>query len=1288
MLFISNYFSSDTDFHLDQQLKLLCSFNAQVPCNPQGDYAENVFKSILKSLKTTKISDSLRASYKKKQLKKWKEYANREFDEMGRINRLRLQSMVELADKEMLQAMFESFLLFDVNPLNTKPLKVQEQTGKFDKNGKPVMSTLTYDVFQKGALHGVEGLERFLPSPSIKGEAGMIAYLEKEFSGTSLMSHFNQSSEQHIKAITSVGSLGGIGHKPDSGFDAHIIINTNPEFEFSWNDADFLVALAANVMNTFYDYYYSNVLTVREQTKFKKSASESLIKQFREGLTNEEKRVVELIFESSHHEELKKLIQQHLQNRTPEEQKKFFEESVIRTLRIFPDCEDLFDNLMDVFPFLKKDGNELQKSAFQFSKKKFSKQKLLNQLVDYYRTSFLDQSGAMTVLQRYAEKNNIKTDTILEEDQYECFLTSLANNSQLSLLLTEFIEHLAAHAAYSSSKIVTEAIKILKQHFSDKKITLEKSLEKRILSEMGINYSSRIVKMIEIFSDSQARQHEADFEYPLHLKFRQAEAYLNKKFPAAQIQFSTHFLRKQRSGQHTSFLVSHHGSKAYSLIQNDFLLNPATMMCGIIPMPFDLPKNFKVLSSIGVFPEAEWTLKQILAAEFNKNDHADQNDAEDFLRKRTVRRKPIILEDDSESFVFGKLPNWGEMTIPREMFLEHAIPIFLRESKKITQRNLPTALLNCWWLEMIVCIENKNDPPASVSRLLWNPGGRYFIREKNQGPLINAILKLEKDYPELQLDPWWLKFTEMLTRFEGYEQQQEKCHVFELSTLSEIQQNIVFCFAKHMRISDIINFEEDGNPIVLDEKATWRSRAMVDFYNIFFSIPEKRRQLILISELNDEACSKMEIALKQQFIESLTRVEKKLCKIGHSRALTQIINQLSRLSEKRIEKADAEKFLNPLLETVYQRVSIENREVLVKLKNNTPLNKIEQTQSRLIYEELQKLKSVQSYIIDFFARHGIKKQESCIRNIIANSKIKIAGDELENMIFQYHFERNFESKPYQLTLPFSKSLCSSRSIIKVEYLRESCKWQFSTLSSGKEKSDEIKSEKLTPMFQADLVEGAARCTLSGIVGFGRENLTTFEKPVTQVNSAAAKNNITGVELFSLAAEINSFFAPFAVAPLEMMENIHYIRDVLMICNVNKLNTISLIIRDNLAELFVINFDIGNIEIKNVPEKLKIGEDEALPRFFMRLNSQECRLLFMRQFSKLKVPLKTSHQPSLRLWVNGSNFNIPVSETLKQSYLNAIANTLWPHNSIGTREQLKPTPTTRTFDQIGKAGLRF
>lgn len=124
--------------------------------------------------------------------------------------------------------------------------------------------------------------------------------------------------------------------------------------------------------------------------------------------------------------------------------------------------------------------------------------------------------------------------------------------------------------------------------------------------------------MIETFSNGQAKDLEAEIEYPLHLKIQQAEAYLTKKYPTTKIHFFTNILRKQRAGQHTPFLVSPEGSKAYALMLNDFLLNPAAMICGITPMPFDLPKNFKILSSIGVFPEAEWTLKQNLAAEYRK----------------------------------------------------------------------------------------------------------------------------------------------------------------------------------------------------------------------------------------------------------------------------------------------------------------------------------------------------------------------------------------------------------------------------------------------------------------------------------------------------------------------------------------------------------------------------------------------------------------------------------------------------------------------------------------------
>ena len=1280
--------NTDAPSQLDQQLELLCSFNVQIPCNPQGEFAASSFKTLLQSLNTNQICDSLRGSYHKVHLKKWKEYAQREFNEMGRINRLRLESLMQLSDQEMHQTIFEGILLFDINPENVAPLELQEKTGELDEEGNPVMSTMTFDVFQKGAIHGIEGLESFLPSASIKGEAGMDAHLENEFSGTDLMSNFKQESGQLIKSLTITGSLGGIGHKPDSDMDTQIIINSNPEFKFSWNDADFLVALIANVMESFYEDYYINGLTTQERLVIKKAAAVTLREQCSTGLSEEEQQVIEFIFASSYRKELRKLIQEHLQKRTAEEQKQFFQKSVISTLNKYPDCENFLEPLKKFFSFLKIGGGDLQQKAFPYSLKQLGKEKVLNCLTNYYRTTFLDEAGARQILWRYGVKNNLSPESLSEEKKTECFFNSLTNNSQLSTLLTEFFEHLSSHVAYASMNKLSEAMQTLKQHFSSHNVVFKDGLEQQVLSKLEINYSSRTVRMIETFSNGQAKDLEAEIEYPLHLKIQQAEAYLTKKYPTTKIHFFTNILRKQRAGQHTPFLVSPEGSMAYALMLNDFLLNPAAMICGITPMPFDLPKNFKILSSIGVFPEAEWTLKQNLAAEYRKKHKVTEDDTGKVQINKNVTEKNQILEEETESFILGKLPNWGEIIIPREMFLGHAIPIFLRESQKITHRNLPKALLNCWWLEMIVCIDDEDELPTSLTRLLWNPEGRYFIRENRKGPLIDAIVRMEDDYPALWLDPWWLKFTEMLVRFESYEQEEEEEPDFELNTLSETQKYIVFCFAQHMRISDVINFGDDGNPVLLDENSTWRSRALVDFYKIFFSIPEDRRELIKISQGRDNAGNKMEKMLKKLFLESMTRVENKLCKIGHTRALTQISNQLARLSEKGFEKEKAANILSPLLDVVNQRVSIEDRKVLVKLKKKIPLNKIEQMQAKIVYEELQKLKSVQGNIVDYFKQYDLIMKESWVRNIITNAKVSIAGDPLENVIFKFHFERNFERKPFQVLLPISKSLSITRSRIKVEFVQKSEKWQFSSMLSRKEAGGgKSVAETVVPMFEENLVEGIARCTLSGCVGFGGKYLSTFEKPAAQDQSDVAMNPVSGGALFTLATEINLYFSHFSVSSRELLENIHYIRDVLMVCNVDKLNIISLIVRDNLGEQFIISFDIRQIVIKKVPPKLKIGGDSALAEFFMRLNSRECRILFMRHLSALKIPIRASHLPRLRIWVNGSNYKLPITPKFQQNYLNGIANTLWPNDSIGTREHLLPHPLTKTFDQIGRASLQ-
>jgi len=313
-------------------------------------------------------------------------------------------------------------------------------------------------------------------------------------------------------------------------------------------------------------------------------------------------------------------------------------------------------------------------------------------------------------------------------------------------------------------------------------------------------------------------------------------------------------------------------------------------------------------------------------------------------------------------------------------------------------------------------------------------------------------------------------------------------------------------------------------------------------------------------------------------------------------------------------------------------------------------------------------------------------QHHWVRNTILNSKVKISGDALENAAFKYYLEQNFERKPYQLLRPFSNSVCKPRNKIKVDFNRKTGKWKFGTIISGDQEAVETKTSKVKPLFEMDLVEGITRIALSGLICFDGKHVPKFEKPASQVKSDIAKNSITGGELFSLAADIKTFFAQFEISSREILEKIHYIRDVMMICNVNKQDTISLVVRDNFAHFYVKNFQIGNIVIKNIPQNLNFEGEDTLAKFFMRLNTRECRILFMRQLSNLKLPLRTSNRPHLSTWVNGSNFNFPDSIKHKQTYLNGIAKKIWPEDSIGTKEQLKPTPLTHTFDQIGKAAI--
>ena len=144
----------------ERQFELIRDLNSRVPSNPQGDAAEAGLKKILQSLNKNSLSDALRDSFSAEKLKEWKEYADKEFEAMGQINRKRVRNLAILSDEDMHRTMFEGFFLFDINPLDAPTAEVQARTGEFDDEGKPIMKTFSYEVFQKNALYGIEGVER------------------------------------------------------------------------------------------------------------------------------------------------------------------------------------------------------------------------------------------------------------------------------------------------------------------------------------------------------------------------------------------------------------------------------------------------------------------------------------------------------------------------------------------------------------------------------------------------------------------------------------------------------------------------------------------------------------------------------------------------------------------------------------------------------------------------------------------------------------------------------------------------------------------------------------------------------------------------------------------------------------------------------------------------------------------------------------------------------------------------------------------------------------------------
>ena len=280
--------------------------------------------------------------------------------------------------------------------------------------------------------------------------------------------------------------------------------------------------------------------------------------------------------------------------------------------------------------------------------------------------------------------------------------------------------------------------------------------------------------------------------------------------------------------------------------------------------------------------------------------------------------------------------------------------------------------------------------------------------------------------------------------------------------------------------------------------------------------------IVGFSQGRDDVASYIEKQLKTLFVQSMKRVERHVCNEGRSKSLNRLLHHLGHAKKTEDNHQQLQQFLEPLLDSVFQRVPIEDRRVLNKLRNKIPLNALEKIQARSIYLDHQNLKKVSEQILEHAQQDKTKLH--FLENVILKSRVQVAGDVLENVIFKYHFERNFEKKTHQIQLPISKSLSIPRPSVIIRHQPKSDLWKFLALVPRTGTKQASRGNALE-MFEANMTEGIARCVFSGYIGFTTREMTSFQKEAARMATPVTNNPFASDDALNLAQSILAFLQP-------------------------------------------------------------------------------------------------------------------------------------------------------------------
>ncbi|MCP4294915.1 MAG: hypothetical protein GY786_04855 [Proteobacteria bacterium] len=320
------------------------------------------------------------------------------------------------------------------------------------------------------------------------------------------------------------------------------------------------------------------------------------------------------------------------------------------------------------------------------------------------------------------------------------------------------------------------------------------------------------------------------------------QAYIQDKFPEAEIYLFPFSTKDFRRGNFGSTLDSKESSGgAYELIMNYETLMPGIFFTPIVPTHFILPKEIN-----------------------NSQEYSEK--IIDYLR--------FGLLDFYEP-IADKLTHQGNTPNLDTIYVAKHYPAVYWEAFKATSGNLAKATLNLLRIEMLL----ENRVGFTIIQLIKEPsllddyvtnGVRSSRSAKTEKRAFapKVLLDLEKEYPNLQKDPWWLRFKALKI---AYADPQLIGNLSEMDSIN-ISEILDFAFALHIRLSDV--FKKPGDHRKFDSH---REKVLMDFLERAFpEFSDRRNRLNAIFFGDVKAVNDFEKKLRDIFQKSIERIHQKI----------------------------------------------------------------------------------------------------------------------------------------------------------------------------------------------------------------------------------------------------------------------------------------------------------------------------------------------------------------------------------------------------------------------------